>query len=175
MNEVILRLTYPEQNRFEWMLRARRGEGDRDILESVIKIGKRLLCIDGFRAHSIPLPEWNEPVAEMKSERGVFKPLSQPSTVMVVEKIEEDIPRSLSNIAPAPEDQMIVFQISPRYLTEALCTGQMTATIRVFRNNTTGEPDLVTVEGTDGEVAYIKPMSLKEVNSTVPRLTEPGC
>lgn len=152
-SEIVLHLTKDEVKQFRWMMKARGVRRGREMLESIVKFSKRLFCCDGFRIFSIPMPQFNQPQFEI--EKALFTPLTQTNSIMVVEQRDGNI-SDVAKMIPCAENQMIAFAVNPKYLAEALVQGQAMNTVRVFGKD--GKPNLVTVEGCTGEVAYVMPM-----------------
>ena len=150
--------TEGESGRFKWAIRALANEMDtRPVLECLMKVGKRLICADGFRAHSIPVIKDMEELPD-GAYRLVNKPRKHDEAVTIVAEENFKV-QTLQTLVGQAENQVAAIAIQAGLLRKSLKgdLGDRFVVLRIY--NVPGETDTrrryLTIESVDGECVAI--------------------
>ena len=124
----------------------------RPVLEYLLKVGKRLVCADGFRAHSIPVIKSMEDMPD-GAYRVVNDPGKHDEAVTVQSEESLHLPK-LGSLVAKDENQLAAIAIDSRFLRKSLKDiGDPFVILRIYKVPSESN-DLrrhLTIESLDGE------------------------
>lgn len=162
MNDRILRVSPEDAKNLKWLMRARAKDDARPGLTCIHRYGNRYVCVDGFRIHSIPVPQTllNDETKRIEPLMNMAKLDSDTVLFPVTDSYASTSPEpsGMNKNVPDGMTQVAVFAINPKYLIDALTDMGTMVVIRVF-----GEKRQVVIESNFGQrLAVIMPMAIPD-------------
>lgn len=155
----IVTLTREESKNLAWVMKARATDSLCHPLQFLLQIGKRLVCIDGFRGHSIPCPK-SLMNGKDESALRMLTPVSKVDKnefVTIIRSENVKVP-DVETPTRTPVTQVASTAVNPRYLRDALDGIGSMVVLRIWVDPE-GNPTPITIETENGEkVAIVMPM-----------------
>lgn len=134
----LFQLSKHEMQQIEWLILARGDTRDRPYLSGLMVTGDRLVCVDGFRAHSIFAPR---SILEDKTLNGkvlhIATAIDSTQDVCAVgfrvgDGDGDTIPPEVNRLQAKESDQSYSFSINPGFLVDALQSAHGMVRVRLY-------------------------------------------